>query len=64
MDNVSDTHLHDTTRERPIDRFAREKEHLLPLPSHPYDTADVGYRVVSDDAFIRWDDVSFGSRPR
>ncbi len=54
MSEVSDLHLHDTTKERPIDRFAREAEHLLPLPSHPYDTAEVGYRVVTDEAFVRY----------
>jgi transposase len=59
MDTISDQHVHDTTRERPIERFAREKEHLLPLPAHPYDTAEVGYRIVSDDAFVRWDDVAY-----
>jgi hypothetical protein len=59
MDQISDQHVHDTTRERPIDRFAREKESLLPLPAHPYDTAEVGYRVVSDDAFVHWDDVAY-----
>jgi transposase len=59
MDSTSDLHVHDTTRERPIDRFAREKDHLLPLPTHPYDTAEVAYRVVSDDAFVRWDDVRY-----
>jgi transposase len=59
MDSTSDLHLHDTTRERPLDRFAREKDHLLPLPAHPYDTAEVAYRVVSDDAFVRWDDVRY-----
>jgi transposase len=59
MDHTSDLHKHDTTGERPIDRFAREKEHLLPLPAHPYDTAEVGYRVVSDDAFVRWDEVRY-----
>lgn len=59
MDNISDQHVHDTTRERPIERFEREKEHLLPLPAHSYDTAEVGYRVVSDDALVRWDDVAY-----
>jgi transposase len=59
MDHTSDLHKHDTTGERPIDRFACEKDHLLPLPTHPYDTAEVGYRVVSDDAFVRWDDVRY-----
>lgn len=59
MDNISDVHVHDTTNERPIDRFAREQDHLLPLPAHPYDTAEVGYRVVCDAGFVRWDDVRY-----
>ena len=59
MDETSDQHVHDTTGERPIDRFAREQDHLLPLPTHPYDTAEVGYRVVADDAFVRWDEVRY-----
>lgn len=59
MDHTSDLHVHDTTRERPIDRFEREKDHLLPLPAHPYDTAEVGYRVVRDDGFVHWDDVPY-----
>lgn len=59
MDGTSDQHVHDTTKERPIERFAREKEHLLPLPARPFDTAEVAYRVVSDDAFVRWEDVRY-----
>lgn len=59
MNNTSDLHVHDTTKERPIDRFVREKEHLLRLPTHPFDTAEVAYRVVSDDAFVRWNDVPY-----
>jgi hypothetical protein len=27
----------------PLDRFAEEREHLVPLPRHPYDTARVIY---------------------
>lgn len=59
MDETSDRHVHDTTGERPIDRFAREQDHLLPLPKHPYDTAEVAYRVVGDDAFVHWDEVRY-----
>lgn len=59
MANTSDTHRHNTTKERPIDRYEREKEHLQPLPTHPYDTAELGYRVVSDSGFVAWDAVSY-----
>ena len=59
MTDTSDVHLHDTTRQRPIDRYEDERDALLPLPRHPYDTAEVGYRVVSDDALVRWEDVPY-----
>jgi len=39
----------------PVDRFAGEREHLIPLPRHPYDTARVVYRLCSIDGFISWD---------
>jgi transposase len=38
-----------------LDRFADEREHLVPLPRHPYDTARVIYRVCSIDGFVAWD---------
>lgn len=41
--------------ETPLDRFAREREHLVPLPRHPYDTARVVYRVCSIDGFVAWE---------
>jgi transposase len=37
-----------------LDRFALEREHLVPLPRHPYDTARVIYRVCGIDGFIDW----------
>lgn len=39
----------------PLARFAEEREHLVPLPRHPYDTARVVYRVCSIDGFVAWD---------
>jgi transposase len=38
----------------PLERFADERDHLLPLPRHPYDTARVAYRLCSIDGFIDW----------
>jgi hypothetical protein len=37
-----------------FERFADEREHLVPLPRHPYDTARVVYRVCSIDGFVAW----------
>ena len=41
--------------ETPHDRFALEREHLVPLPRHPYDTARVVYRLCSIDGFVAWE---------
>ena len=51
----SDERRHDGTGERPIERFERERETLLPLPAHAYDTAEVGYRVVDSYGFVPWE---------
>jgi len=37
-----------------LQRFAEEAPHLVSLPSHPYDTARVVYRLCSIDGFIDW----------
>jgi transposase len=37
-----------------LERFADERDHLVPLPRHPYDTARVVYRVCSIDGFVAW----------
>lgn len=55
LPNRADVRIHGTLKERPIDRFVREAPHLLPLPARPYDTAEVGYRVVSIEGLVSWD---------
>ena len=37
-----------------LERFAEEREHLVPLPRHVYDTARVIYSLCSIDGFIAW----------
>lgn len=37
-----------------LERFEKDKPHLVPLPRHPYDTARVVYRVCSIDGFVSW----------
>jgi hypothetical protein len=59
LDHRSDTHEHETTGERPIDRFERERDLLEPLPARPFDTAEVGYRVASDEGFVAWDGTPY-----
>jgi transposase len=38
-----------------LERFEKEKGYLLPLPTHPYDTARVAYRLCSIDGYIDWE---------
>jgi transposase len=37
-----------------LDRFRDEADHLLPLPTHPYDTARVTYRLCGIDGYVEW----------
>jgi len=52
--NVADVRVHRETRQRPIDRHAQERPHLLPLPATPFDVAVVEYRVVDVEGFVAW----------
>ncbi len=49
----SDLHIHDTTRQAPLERFAQET--LQPLPLHPYDSSEVALRVCDPDGFIEFE---------
>ena len=53
LDTIADQRLR--YGETPLDRFAREREHLVALPRHPYDTARVLYRVCTIDGFVAYD---------
>lgn len=53
MATVADVRIHGTTHERPIDRFAREKDRLLPTAGQP--SFQVGMpvcRIVADDYLV------------
>jgi len=52
--NRADPHVHRETKVRPIDRFAEEVPHLLPLPANPYDTAEVVHRVVTNEGYVAY----------
>ena len=48
----ADVRIHRETKQRPLDRYQTEQPHLIPLPDHPYDTAEVVYRCVSVEGCI------------
>lgn len=53
---VHDLRPHKKTRRAPLEMFeAEEKDKLVPLPHHPYDTARVLYRICSIDGFVAWE---------
>lgn len=49
---TADVRFHQETERRPIDLFEEEKPHLLSLPAHPYDTAQVLYRTVNSEGHV------------
>jgi hypothetical protein len=46
-DQVANVRMHETTRERPVDRFQQERSLLRELPAIPFDTDEVGSRQPS-----------------
>jgi len=56
LDNVCDQRPQKKRQRRtPLELFAEERDHLVPLPQHPYDTARVVYRVCDVEGFVAWD---------
>jgi len=51
---TADLRLHRETKRRPIDLYLEEKPYLLPLPAHPYDTAQTVYRTVNSEGQVSY----------
>jgi len=49
---VADVRVHRQTKRRPIDLYAEEQPHLIPLPQQPYEVSEVVYRTVDAEGFI------------
>jgi transposase len=52
--HVADVRIHRETKQRPVDRHAEERSHLIVLPATPYDVAVVEYRVVNVEGFVAY----------
>jgi transposase len=63
-DQVANVRLHETTRERPVDRFERERSLLRALPTIPFDTDEVVPAVVNPHARIEFDGNRYSAPPR
>ncbi len=62
-DQVANVRMHETTRERPVDRFQRERSVLRPLPAIPFDTDELVLAVVSPHARIEFDGNRYSTPP-
>lgn len=55
LETVANVRIHGETHQRPIDRFAEEKPHLLALPSQPFDPALIKIVRASNQFRISFD---------
>jgi transposase len=62
-DEIANIRLHETTRERPVDRFQRERSLLRALPTISFDTDEIVPAVVSPHARIEFDANSYSVPP-
>jgi transposase len=63
-DQVANVRKHETTRERPVDRFQRERSLLRALPAIPFDTDEVVPAVVTPHARVEFDGNRYSTPPR
>jgi transposase len=62
-DTVANVRVHETTRERPVDRFQRERSMLGTLPTIPFDTDEIVPAVVTPHARIMFDGNRYSVPP-
>ncbi len=63
-DHVANVRMHETTRERPMDRFQQERSLLRALPAIPFDTDEAVPAVVNPHARIEFDGNRYSVPPR
>ena len=63
-DEVANRRLHETTRERPLDRFQQERGLLRPLPAIPFDSDEVVPAIVSPHARVAFDGNRYSAPPQ
>jgi hypothetical protein len=60
---VANVRLHDTTHERPVDRFQKERPLLRALPTMPFDTDEIVSAIVSPLAQVEFDGNRYSVPP-
>jgi len=64
LETVANVRIHETTRQRPLDRFQQERSLLRALPAIPFDTDEVVPAVVSPHARIEFDGNRYSTPPQ
>jgi transposase len=62
-DQVANVRIHETTQQRPLDRFEQERPLLRPLPTIPFDTDEVVPVVVNPHARVAFDGNRYSAPP-
>jgi transposase len=63
LNEVANVRIHQTTKERPVDRLEKERGLLRPLPAFPYDTDEIVSAVVTSHAQVRFDSNRYSVPP-
>jgi len=63
-DQVANVRLHESTRQRPLDRFEQERKLLRPLPAIPFDTDEIVPAIVSPHARVAFDGNRYSAPPQ
>ena len=62
-DQVANVRIHESTQERPVDRFQQERTLLRPLPAIPFDSDEVVPVIVSPHARVAFDGNRYSVPP-
>jgi transposase len=63
-DEIANVRIHETTRERPVDRFQKERSLLRALPTIPFDTDEIVPAVISPHARVKFDANRYSVPPQ
>lgn len=63
-DQVANVRRHESTHERPLDRWEEERVLLRPLPALPFDTDEVVPAIVSPHARVAFDGNRYSAPPQ
>ena len=63
-DQTANVRIHETTRERPVERFQKERSLLRALPTIPFDTEEIVPAVVTPHARIEFDGNRYSVPPQ